>query len=186
MDDLVLYPEEVGVLLCKAHIVDAIFFKVREVPLDVLCRHLVDRGLLDLDHEVLAVLLLEGGDVVEATRLCVKLSTSLTHTDEARILRDLWYEDRLTLRVLSAIDSIDDGLVGAGVTATYVEDEVGSSAYGVSVALFVELTLDTDDADRIVEREHAPVSNRQLDAGVGGLLCCHQTGCGRRDRTSTY
>ena len=82
MFDTAHIAKEISTLHSKTHIVDTILLNIREVPIHSLSGNLVEGTLLNLNHEVLAVLNLRSRKVVETTCLYVQLTATLRHTDK--------------------------------------------------------------------------------------------------------
>lgn len=136
MVDESLYSEEVGILHSHTHIVDTVLFKVAESPVGLFCCDLVESRLLDLNHEVLAVLNLGGWDIVEASGLYVEFSAGFTHPYECRSGRNCRQEDSLTCGVVPfPVDRIDGRHVGLWVLAADTEYEIRVSSESASYLL---------------------------------------------------
>ena len=165
--------EEVGVLHGETHIVDTVLLEVAESPVNLLGGDFVEGGLLDLYHEVLAVLYLGHGDSVEPSGLHVEFAARLAHADEGCTGGDCGEENGLSGGVVPfAVDGVNRGHVGLGVLAADTEHEVGC-VVGVGVisdTLFVADALDAYDTDSVVEGEEVGVVYREGDTGSGGLL----------------
>ena len=170
MVDHVHVAEQERVLHRKAHVVDAVLLQVREAPVHFLGSNLVQGRLLNLSHEVLAVLLLGSGDVVEAAGLHVELAAALAHADKhgasGNIHRDA---DRLAVHLL-AVHGEHDGLAVV-VLAAHAQHQVGAvvGVLVIRLAGVVKLGLDAHHADGIVKGEDVGLLHYQhLTGGVLG------------------
>ena len=168
--DGVLHSEKISILHRKAHVIDAVLLDVGEAPVHLLLGNLVKCGLLDLNHEVLAILRLGHRDVVEAPRLHVKLAARLTHAHKYRVLWNGWNPYRLLARrIHCAVHGIHRRHVRCRVLAAHAQHKVRRIGVFCVVCLScvgIGHALDTDYADSVVQRKHVGITYRKFRAGT--------------------
>ncbi len=167
----VLSTEQESILHGKTHVEYAVFLLVAEGPIHLFLRNFIERALLDLNHEVLAILLVGHGDIVESPGLNIKLATGFTHSHESSAGGNFGKPERLLGRgVHITVHRIHTRHICRAVFTAYAKCEVGNVISRIGFAVCIGNTFHSDNTYRIVQSKHVYIINFQHDARTAYLL----------------